>query len=256
MERHPQTGSLWALRSDRLVEISKSGTRVERNDGRCIPAGTALCPSCSWAPSGLPCRPCSQADTNSMAWIAKCKLKEASCTASARRLLSEAVNTTILFTLKGNFSIIKSIWQGAVASTGPVYNITVSTADPIGEMRRIRERLALIVRDVQAVVQPYERILIADNLIVTDESTAETASSGASSVLVIAIGVSGAAVAILVITLVILYVVYGKSHHYSPVPHAAPKQLMPLFAGVVYHTVCRDLAGNVLCYRRYPLPLQ
>ena len=51
-QRHPVTHNLWALRSDKLVEISKSGVQLQRADGKCLPSGIALCPACQWAPSG------------------------------------------------------------------------------------------------------------------------------------------------------------------------------------------------------------
>jgi hypothetical protein len=161
-QRHPITHNLWALRHDRLVEISKSGVQLQRRDGKCLPSGIALCPGCQWAPSGSQCRPCTQVDANSWAWSAKCKNQ--ACT--GRRLLTGAVMASIRFTLTGNHTVITSYWPDAVQSD-LLYNIVVTTSDPIAEMRRIREILALITITVQVVTQPYESILVDEAHAVT-----------------------------------------------------------------------------------------
>ena len=166
-QRHPVTHNLWALRRDKLVEISKSGVQLQRVDGKCIPSGIALCPACQWAPSGSTCKPCSQVDVNSWAWNAKCK--DRVCT-NSRRLLAAGATvavTNIHFTLTGSPTVITSSWPDAVkvdsvGSVTSVYKITVASTDPVSDMRRIREKLALIVIDVQVVTQPYESIIVTD----------------------------------------------------------------------------------------------
>ena len=161
-QRHPITHNLWALRHDRLVEISKSGVQLQRRDGKCLHSGIALCPGCQWAPSGSQCRPCTQVDVNSWAWNAKCKNQ--ACT--GRRLLADARMTSIRFILTGNHTVITSYWPDAV-QIDLLYNIVVTTSDPIAEMRRIREILALITITVQVVTQPYESILVDETNAVT-----------------------------------------------------------------------------------------
>ena len=151
-ETHPASRSLWAVRGDRLVVIPKSGVLLQRADGKCIPSGAALCPACQWAPSGRACRPCSEQDPASWAWTAKCKAR----TCSGRRLLSET-NTTIRFTLAGNLTAVREAWPSAVARDGFI-SVEVATADPAGEMRSIRLRLALMAPGVQVLTQPYERV--------------------------------------------------------------------------------------------------
>ena len=171
-QRHPITHNLWAVRHNRLVEISKSGVQLQRRDGKCIPSGIALCPSCQWAPSGSQCRPCSQVDANSWAWNAKCKNQ--ACT--GRRLLAGVGMTSIRFILTGDHAVITSYWPDAVQSD-LLYNVVVTTADPITEMRQIRERLALIMRTVQVVTQPYETILVGEANSVTLTMTTSYTSS-------------------------------------------------------------------------------
>jgi cysteine-rich repeat protein len=160
LQKHPESRNLWVLRSDKLVEISKSGVQLQRSDGKCIPVGVALCPACQWAPIGTKCRPCSQTDMNSWAWNAKCKTK--AC--SGRRLLGAGDGTTtIRFTLTGNYSVVSSIWPNAIANDS-LYDITVVTSDPLAEMRQIRESLERIIVDAQVITQPYESILLAESI--------------------------------------------------------------------------------------------
>ena len=153
-ETHPQTRSLWAARGNRLVVIPKSGVQLQRADGRCLPGGAGLCPACQWAPAGGVCRACSEADPSSWAWTAKCK----GVACSGRRLLAAA--TTIRFTLAGNLTAVRAAWPSAVASDG-FYSVEVVTADPVAEMRHIRDTLAHLAPGVQVLTQPHERILVA-----------------------------------------------------------------------------------------------
>ena len=154
LQVHPPTRNLWALRGDRLVVISKSGVQLQRADGKCLPSGVGLCPACQWAPSGLPCRPCSASDPTSWAWAARCK----GTACAGRRLLAAGGTTTIRFVLAGNLSTVLAAWPDAVAS-GSLYSVAVVTTDPVADMRTIRTRLAAMP-DVQVVTQPYEPILV------------------------------------------------------------------------------------------------
>jgi cysteine-rich repeat protein len=198
---HPVTHNLWALRRDKLVEISKSGVQLQRLDGKCIPSGIALCPACQWAPSGSTCRPCAQADANSWAWTAKCKDK----VCAGRRLLAVGV-TNIRFTITGNATTITLNWPDAVKS-GSVYNIVVATTDPIAEMRRIREKLELIVIDVQVVTQPYEIILVNETTISTPEPIK------ADNIIVI---ISIAVPVLIIIISVIIVISLNRANHPTP----------------------------------------
>lgn len=171
--QHPTTGNLWALRRDRLVHISKTGAQVERPDGKCLPIGMALCPPCQYAPSGHACMPCSNADNldnlHSLAWHAKCK----SCPKTSRRLLAEEEGVKIHFSLTGNSSAIISFtdslfkkMQGTRAEDAtlkiPFFNVTITTKDPINDMRSLKEDLAALSNNnnVQVLTQPYEIVLI------------------------------------------------------------------------------------------------
>jgi hypothetical protein len=156
---HPITHSLWALRQNRLVEISKSGVQVQLPNGKCLPIGLGLCQECNWAPSGLPCRPCSNIDKTSPIWWAKCdNQKCGSFTSSSRRLLSNEMLVDIHFVLCGNITTIKAAWPNSTGNYNEC-NITVSTSDPIGEMKLIREKL-MAMQDVQVLTQPHVVVLL------------------------------------------------------------------------------------------------
>ena len=224
-QTHHVTRNLWALRRNRLVEISKSGVQLQRRDGKCLPSDIALCPACQWAPSGLPCRPCSEINRNSQAWIAKCNN---SCSATSRRLLAEGGESRIKFTLTGNFATIKANWPSASETDAPYYNITITTADPISEMRRIREKLPQL-SDVQVVTQPSETILIGG----AEESAASptpspptTPEKASNSVAIIVVIIS----VVVVIALASAYFLIRSNHYQEQrIPRPAP------FAGAVYY---------------------
>ena len=84
-----------------------------------------------------------------------------------RRLLAGAGMTSIRFTLTGNHTVITSYWPDTVQSDS-LYDVVVTTADPIAEMRQIRERLALIISTVQVVTQPFEIILVDESKLLSD----------------------------------------------------------------------------------------
>lgn len=163
MTRHPITQNLWAVRKDRLIEVSKSGVLLQRADGRCIPSGVALCGSCQWAPNGHKCRPCSEADTTSWSWSMKCK-------ACGRRLLAagDASLTTITFVLAGSLESVQKVWPSAVYDPfTTLIKVTVVTSDSVGEMRQIQLKL-LPMTDIQVVTRPYTVIRVGpDNSVST-----------------------------------------------------------------------------------------
>ena len=153
-QTHPVTRNLWALRRNRLVEISKSGVQAQLPNGKCLPIGLGLCQECQWAPSGLPCRPCANGDSTSASWAAKCDNPQ--CSPSARRLLTNTQE--IRFTLWGNLTTIHTAWPTATCDSTSC-SVKVTTTDPIGEMKRIRETLTPML-DVQVLTQPYQPVYI------------------------------------------------------------------------------------------------
>jgi cysteine-rich repeat protein len=156
--KHPVTRNTWALRKDRLIEISKSGVQLMRPDGKCLPSGVALCPPCQWAPNGEQCRPCSTADAMSWSWNMKCK----TCAPASRRLLEDSV---IRFALKGDFAAVNAVWYQAVSDSSIISNssimtVAIHTPDAVAEMRRIQDHL-LEMTSVEVVTKPYVVIYVA-----------------------------------------------------------------------------------------------
>lgn len=153
MLKHPENHNLWAIRKDKLIEVSKSGALLSRPDGKCIPSGIALCSPCYWAPNGQQCRPCSERDDGSWAWSVSCP---ASCATGRRLLLNLVVEgeRTIQFALKpGNLSMIRSSWPTATDTNAEgLISVSVVTTDVVGEMRRIKLRL---LGDTTVVIPPY-----------------------------------------------------------------------------------------------------
>jgi cysteine-rich repeat protein len=144
-ETHPITGNLWALRSDRLVEFSKTGvvTPTSADPSKCLPIGVGLCPKNHWAPSGLPCRPCGETDKSAPAWVARCL---------PHNLTNDAEE--LRFTLWGNATAIQAAWPDAVVVANNRHKIIVRSRDPVDEMRRIRGKLRTML-DVQVLTQPH-----------------------------------------------------------------------------------------------------
>ena len=130
--------------------------------------------------------------------------------------------TSIRFTLTGNQTVIMSYWSGAV-KTGSLYTIVVTTTDPVAEMRRIRERLALIVATVQVVTQPYEIVLAyATTTLSTPEPVVQSDNTA-----LIVVGI-----VVLVVVIVISLVIAFSVNHSNHSKHAylpAPVQLRHVF---------------------------
>jgi hypothetical protein len=243
--KHPTTGNLWALRRNRLVHISKTGTQAERADGKCLPIGMALCPACQYAPSGWACMPCSQV-TDDFAWHAKCKTCPGSTT--SRRLLAGVVGGTELrFSLTGNSSAIFSYTQSLftrlagtrvefTTSIIPYFDVTVTTTDPIRDMRLLREELALI-SNVQVLTQPYEIVSIGGSDVVattTPPPTSEDKSSSTTLVVAIIVPI------IVVIGIIASFAIYRQSMHRKSDTHLRP--IIPVyfhmpFQRPAYHNV-------------------
>lgn len=161
MTRHPTTQNLWAVRRDRLIEVSKSGVLLQRADGKCIPSGVALCGRCQWAPNGRKCQPCSEVDTTSWSWNMKCK----TCV-SGRRLLAAgdtsltSVTTTITFVLAGSLADIQKAWPTAVYDPfTTLITVAIVTSDSVSEMQRVQVQL-LSMTDIQVVTRPYTVIRV------------------------------------------------------------------------------------------------
>jgi cysteine-rich repeat protein len=158
--KHPVTKSIWVLGGMHgLVEISTSGVQVRRSDGLCMPSGVALCSECEWAPSGHPCRPCSQADANSWSWnaaCAACPKKSQTSQSGRRRLLADtASGTTITFVLKGDLASVKAVWPEAVydPSNGFI-TVNSNTIDVVGTMKIVKAKL-LDMPGVIVITPPY-----------------------------------------------------------------------------------------------------
>ena len=166
MDEHPITHNIWAVRKDRIIEVSKSGVLVQREDGKCIPSGVALCPLCEWAPNGQKCKSCSVVDKGSLAWILKCK--DSCLPSSGRRLL--AANTVIQFVLSGNFATVAKIWPVAVSMPNGVITVEISTQDPVAEMKRIQTSL-LALTGVEVLTRPYVVIPVAVPSSSSDDTT-------------------------------------------------------------------------------------
>jgi cysteine-rich repeat protein len=185
LRKHPENNNLWALRKDKLVEVSKTGTLLTRSDGKCIPSGIALCNPCSWAANGQVCRPCSEkptgggnTDRETWAWSMSCP---ATCSLSAgRRLLLTSTEVTIQFALKRQANmttqamIIQRMWPTAVIDNNNAEGLTklsVITSDVVGEMRRIKvQLLGLSEEDAVLVIPPY----VATPIIISTPKTLET----------------------------------------------------------------------------------
>lgn len=154
--KHPITKNIWALGrgEHQLIEISTSGVQLRRPDGLCVPSGVALCPKCQWAPSGQPCRPCSQSDKKSWSWNAVCNACPSS--GSSRRLLSDGSSTVnITFVVKGNLEFIKSKWPEAVYDPATdLITVNVVTSDSIASMRYIKSQL-LYTPQIRVITPPY-----------------------------------------------------------------------------------------------------
>jgi cysteine-rich repeat protein len=148
IQKHPVTLNTWAIRKDRLIEISKSGVQLKRVDGKCIPSGVALCGDCQWAPNGRECRPCAQADATSWSWNMKCK----SCK-TGRRLLAGGT-TTISFVLSGDLAAVLKVWAfAAIDPATKLITVTIDTTDPVAEMRSVQQKL--LSAGFQVITRPY-----------------------------------------------------------------------------------------------------
>lgn len=180
-QKHPLTHNVWVIRQNKIMEISKSGVIVRRQDnGKCLPVGVGLCSTCrTWAPSGAKCRPCSEVDLTSLAWNLMCG-EAAGCDArqNGRRLMANPPsqrNTSITFVLRTNLTIIKTYWPNASvtdmesnltvgnASTNTntsVFEVTVVTFEPSSVMQNIRFILLNLTDVIQVITQPYVPISI------------------------------------------------------------------------------------------------
>ena len=156
MQKHPATHNIWAIRSNKLVEVSKSGVQLRRLDGKCVPSGVALCPVCQWASSGMKCRSCSDSDQGSRAWQVSCQ----ACQEGRRRLLllgtDDARSFTIKFVVRGDFTKVVAIWPEAVRdSVRSLITVSVVTYNSVVEMRQIKLQLLAMQHTVQVITPPY-----------------------------------------------------------------------------------------------------
>jgi len=146
---NPKTGNLWALRSDGLFEVSRSGVQVRLPTAKCMPSGLALCPACQWAPAGQACRPCTTR-SEEWAWYVKCP--GSSCSIG-RRLLSESA-PVIEFTTRGEVDVNATCMQGASNVTdigGGLRKVRVSAEDPAACMRELVPQLLGVAEEMPFV---------------------------------------------------------------------------------------------------------
>ena len=108
----------------------------------------ALRPKNEWALSGLPCRPCRDKNESAPAWVARCL-----------RHVSMNYDEEACFTLWGNATTIQAAWLEAMMTNRTRYKITIRTTDPVGEMKKIREKLRVLL-DVQVLTQPCVVIFV------------------------------------------------------------------------------------------------
>jgi cysteine-rich repeat protein len=159
-EKHPQTGNLWAIQRNKIIEISSSGVKLKRKDnGKCLPVSIAVCNNCQWAENGMKCRPCYEKDTTSWAWNLKCAGYENVCAVGKRRALLQVVattTTTINFVLQGNVTTITSMWPGNQPLLGftDVFAMNIVSSDPRHEMTNIYSKLQSIINQVLVIDPP------------------------------------------------------------------------------------------------------
>ena len=223
MLKHPENHNLWAIRKDKLIEVSKSGALLSRPDGKCIPSGIALCRPCYWAPNGQQCRPCSEKDDGSWAWSVSCP---ASCAASTGRrlllgLVVEEGEWTIQFALKpGNLTSIRSTWPTAYTNEEGLIAVSVVTTDVMGEMRRIKLRL---LGDSAVVIPPYVVIPVAikasNNNVTASKKGTSTSTSESSNTPSVIIIVTMSVVLVVIIVFVIFAFLHNSRHTKAIVMH-------------------------------------
>ena len=156
--KHPVTHSLWAIRKDKLVEVSKSGVKVKRPDGKCIPSDVALCGKCTWASSGTMCMPCAAGNASSLAWSLSCR----QCTNARRRMLQVHNDAIISFTMMGDLTKAREIWPKATASDGGIISVSVATSDQPMDMRTIKTQLLLHAKKFRVIIPPYVEMSLED----------------------------------------------------------------------------------------------
>jgi cysteine-rich repeat protein len=224
---HPITKNMWAIRGKTLVEISKTGVQMRRDDGRCVPAGMALCAPCSWGINGGACKPCTQSDTRSWAWNAQCSatmcpLLNHNNTSKTRRLLLTTTTTTpavIVFSIAGNFSIAKQLWPQAVETTttqgAVVITVTLlQVKDPVKDMQAIRLQLHALEKEEGTTF----RVLMNPTLIipVATPPPPPSAAEGLSTAAIVGVVV---AVCVVVVAMLALYFYQMYYYHHHNHPH-------------------------------------
>ncbi len=200
MVSHPQTGSLWALRRNKLVEISKTGTllRSTADPSKCVPSGVGLCNPCMWAVVGGACRPCAGADappgveSGALAQRAhrvSCPPTLACAAVAApngtRRLLVVLANAApevlIAFALVGDRATIVALWPNASAvdASSGLVRVSVFTTTPVETMRSIKARLLEL---------PELRVVVPPHVVITLEATAAEGTTPIGMILGIVLG--------------------------------------------------------------------
>lgn len=156
MVKHPVSHGLWALQKNKIVEISKTGIKIKRSDGKCIPSGAMLCDKCMWAPSGAQCRPCSENQSQSFAWRLSCQ----GCDQGGTRRLLNSEQTTIYFTVMGERSQVMALWPNAVPMPNSAFSVKVATEQPVVAMKKIKLQLLMNQDQIRVVIPPYVNVYL------------------------------------------------------------------------------------------------
>lgn len=209
--KHPVTHSIWAMRKDKLVEIPKSGVKIKRSDGRCIPSGVALCDKCMWAPSGAQCRPCSENQSQTSAWVLSCKDceggKRNDSEANRRRLL-QAQTTGISFSVIANRSDVMAFWPNATLMSQSVFSVLVATNEPVNEMKKIKRQL-LNQEIFRVVVPPH--VIVYFNDTGKMQSNAGGGGSGDGQISLVVILIASFALVALILLIIFLWFINSQN---------------------------------------------
>jgi hypothetical protein len=207
---HPTTGSLWALRSDGLFEISKSGVQVQRADGKCMPSGVALCPPCWWAPAGAKCQPC----PGGTEWAAHVLCYGCSTNSTNRRLLQQkGLPVRLEAQLSGSGAIkdspacnLPGAWTNL--SNNGIWSIQFYSQDPAACIRQLTAELT----KAYVIIRPHVSVPLPPpakrNLTVSPPAAEQAASP------VVLIAVLSTLGGLLLLGLILASLYYYFTHHH------------------------------------------
>jgi len=266
----PKTGNLWVIAPNNLTlktygvfVIGKSGMQLKLpNSEKCMPAGIAICPLCSWAPAGAKCMPCSQQPADgllqqaSWAWSVQCSASSACASGKGRRrsiLASSApapvqiiefrVQGSASTSLQGLKCLGSAVWSPQDQGNWIVRVAVTAASDPAACMRDIMGALS----PDQIQVKPHIMITLSTlndtstGLIILEappppSSTDTNLSVGA----IVGIAVGGV---VLLLIIVVVYIEYfhDQGHHpfYHPL-HFHRDHHSPRHAALPFHHIHRN----------------